>query len=149
MSREVMDLGSDELKELIVKIGSRHYLVEEAHGEAAVAYRRTMMAGAKFEEDPNDKAQGKKKKKNLQIREVPTGTAELPPVLVTHCMYCCTYNPTTEIVEKGERVTEQFVRGLPERILKPIYDWIKKNSDLDEGEDDADPLPEQTSGQKS
>ena len=149
MAHEVTDLGSEKLNEWLVKIGDKHYIVQEAHGDAAVAYRRTMMHGAEFEEAPNTEngkpKRGKKKGKGLAIRKVPTGTAELEPVLVSHCLYNCTFSEITDMVVKGDRVTEEFVRGLPERIIKPIFNWIKENSDLaeDDEEDDDDANPSQ------
>jgi hypothetical protein len=133
-----MDLGDDTLRQMAVKIGSRWFAIQEAHGDAAVAYRRCMMDGAEFEQEQEETG--------VKIRKVPMGTAELEPVLISQCMFYATYDETKDELVLGERVPEGFVRGLPNRILKPIYKWIKENSDLDEKKN---PTKQPTAEQKS
>ena len=120
----VLDLGDDQLQAMPVKIGGRWYAVVEAHGDAAVAYRRTMMQGAEFDND-ND---------GLKVRKVPVGAAELEPVLVASCTYYAEFNEKTNELILGDRVPEETVRGWPSKHLKRLYAWIKSVSDLDEKE---------------
>ena len=134
-----------------VRLGSNWYGAVEANGDASIAYRKTLMKGARFEQEKRAKAsRGKKKRgQELSIREVPTGTAELEAVLVGHCLFHANYSEKsglTLIDYPDKPVGEAFVRSLPSRIVKPIYNWIKEVSQLgEEDEEDEEDVEEANS----
>lgn len=67
------------------------------------------------------------------------GAGELQPLLVSLCLYRATKEGELPRNKDGEPdprflVPERTVRGLPSRIVKKMFKWIRETSDLDEVE---------------
>lgn len=120
------------LSEVPVRIGDKHYVLCEASEGASVAYRNAVMRAAKF--DVNGK---------------PTsadGLADAEPILVQGCLF--------EVQErKGERhlgaVSMGFVRALPARVVRQLFQKAQEISDLGPKEDSDPKASTETGGDTS
>lgn len=100
------------LIEVPVTIAGKTYTAREANEEAAAKYRSAAMRGAKMGTDGG-----------ISV-EIDGGIQAL---LVSLCLY--------EKVGDAERLVPIFdIRKWPARVVKPIFDLIKKISHLDEAE---------------
>ncbi len=103
-----------EPRTLKVTIFGKPYVLREAMGDAVVKYRNKVTSAASLS------SEGKLAKVG--------NIADAEPGLVASCLYRVTDTGVEELV------TEQFVRNLPNRIMKRLYDTIKEISDMDEVE---------------
>lgn len=96
-----------------LKIGNEKYLLCEADGEAVRVYKNLSMKAARFG------SEGK--------LESLDGVADVETQLVGDCVYDILPNG-----ERGRKQGVQFAKKLDNRILKPLFDYIKKISEIDE-----------------
>lgn len=104
-----------------VRIGKKWYTLREADEGAAVQYRSAGAACARFNPDTG-------KPERVE------GLAALQPLLVSLCLYDN---------EKDQRVSLEFVKKLPPRIVKKLYEEAQVMSHLIEGEETLETLLEQ------
>lgn len=116
-----------------VKYLKKQFVVKEARGRAVVAYRNSAMRAAKM--------------KDQEIVGI-DGLADSEIVLVAACLF--EVRPDILINDKPKELTvsETFVRDMPYRVVKPLYDWIKAVSEIDEGEDEASLLKQKAAVEK-
>lgn len=105
-------------RQLPVSIDGVEYVLREANGDVGAKYKTACIRGAKFQEG-----------KPTTVDNL----GDVEPLLVAGCLFKVT--PSGE-----EKVTEAFVRALPNRVVKPMFDWAKENSDLKEKEDTVESL---------
>ena len=103
-----------------IEIRNEKYVLCEATGEAAAKYRNHAMSCTTF--NANGKPTGVKGLGDLQI------------ILVSLCLYkSIVKGPVTTL----ERVGLDFVKDLPERIVKPLFERAKAISELGEDTDES------------
>ena len=85
-----------------------HYVAREASEEAVIAYRATMSRGTTIEEG---------------VVNMSDGISAADAVLVAYCLYKA---------DSPAHLDVSVVRAWPHRIVKPIYEWIKLVSGIDE-----------------
>ena len=109
---EELHFDSLELSEIPVTIGDKKYVLVEASEDAACQFRNATMAGTQM--------RGRKVTK--------LGTmANAAPGLVSRCLF--------EDDGVGRKaVPVATIYRWPARIIKQLFEWIKKNSDLEEDE---------------
>lgn len=98
-----------KLKEIPVTLGKGKYTLREADEDAACKWRNATMSKMKMEDG---KFSGS------------DGIADVEPLLVGSCLFN----------GDGKAVGEAFIRTLPARIVKPLFDWIQEVSGLKEKE---------------
>jgi hypothetical protein len=98
----------------VKNLGGRNYLLNEASTDAASRYRNIHFSGARYEDGKLSKVEG---------------IANADAVLLSCCI---TYS---DGAEKGQLVPIAIVNKWPERVTKPMVQWVKDNSDIDTGED--------------
>ena len=98
----------------VKNLGGRSYTLHEASTDAATRYKNKQFESANYEDG---------KLKRIE------GRADSEPLLLSLCI---TY---ADGDEKGQLVPLKVVRQWPERITKPMIEWVKDHSDLDDGED--------------
>lgn len=99
----------------VVRYMGKKYFAQEASEGAAVAYRNASLKAAKM---ADGKVIGME------------GAADVEPLLVHLCLF-----KTNDAGEKTiENVSLAEVRTWPSRIIRPIFDWIKEVSQLNEAE---------------
>lgn len=104
-----------QIKEKPVTIQGVNYVLREANGDAACKYRNALLGQVELGSDGVPKKLGK--------------VADVEPMLVSLCI--------SKVQGEGKpiaTVNEQDVRRWPNRVIKPMFEWIKKNSDLEEEE---------------
>ncbi|MFA5056492.1 MAG: hypothetical protein WC485_00125 [Opitutaceae bacterium] len=104
-----LDFSDLTIVELPVSIGDKKYVLREADGATACAYRNALMRCTKLGPDG----------KPLSM----DGIADLEPLLVAGCLF----------TQTGEPVAEEDVRKMSYRVLKPLYAKAKSISGLDGG----------------
>jgi hypothetical protein len=59
-------------------------------------------------------------------------------MLVANCLFACQFNSDTGVEESRSSIPvgEAVVRSWPNRIVKPIFEWIKDVSELSERDTD-------------
>jgi hypothetical protein len=126
MSNE-LEMKFDSLEEIVipVTIGNMKLLLHEASGEAAMAYRNTMMKGATLTKDG----------KNAQLGNV----AEAELVLLS---YCLTH-------ENGDSIPLEVLKSWPNRIVKPLCDKAEEISELVKKKAEGSENPKQPGEQSS
>lgn len=112
--------GSLEPATLPVTYNGVKYVIREASEEAVIAYRSTMSRGTTIEEG---------------VVNISEGVSAADCVLVAYCLYK---------VDSPAHVDAQLVRAWPHRVVKPLYEWVKKVSDMDE-DDTVEKLDKQIS----
>lgn len=112
-----------------VKYQNKQLVVREAVGGAVVSYRNAAMRSARMEDA-----------KVVGIN----GLADSEPILVAACLF--EIHPTVIVngTPMEKPVTVDFVKKMPYRMMKTLYDWIKKVSDIDEGETEETLLKQKT-----
>lgn len=95
-------------------LGGRKYVVHEASSDAAAKHKNTQVGGARYSGGELERMEG---------------FADADLVLLSCCV---TYD---DGAEKGQTVPLKVVKQWPERVTKPLVEWIKEHSDMDEGED--------------
>lgn len=95
-----------KIREVPVALGEANYVLREASEDAAVTYRNASMSKAKV-------ADGK-------VIGV-AGIADVEPLLVGLCLFAS---------GSDTPVGEEFVRRLPSRVVKPLYQWVIAESGL-------------------
>lgn len=103
------DFDSLELAEVPVKYRGTEYTLQEASGRAAKEYRNARIRGARLGPDGSVVSMGD------------VGTVE--PLLVSLCLFNNKNN---------KNVPQPIVESWPEKIVKPLFDWVMENSDLTE-----------------
>lgn len=98
----------------IKNLGKRNYLLHEASTEAAKKYKNCQYASAKYGDGKLERIEGR---------------ADADPLLLSLCI---TYDDGDE---KGQLVPLRVINNWPERVTKPMIDWVKDHSDLDDKED--------------
>jgi hypothetical protein len=112
---EPMDFG--DLKPMergITNLFGKNYILREASEDAARKYRNSAVRAAKMSDG---KIVGM------------DGVGDVQSVLVAACLF-----------EEGSNrcVTEAVVRTWPSRVVKPMFDWVKEVSKLDESSNSLD-----------
>lgn len=105
-------------RQLPVTIDGVDYVLREANSDVGARYKTACIRGAKFQEG-----------KPTTVDNL----GDVEPLLVAGCLFKVT--PTGE-----EKVTEAWVRTLPNRVVKPMFDWAKENSDLNNQVDTVESL---------
>ena len=99
------------LQERQIIVGGTKYLLREASEDAATKYRNAAVRGAKMSEG-----------------SVTMGDAgNVQAVLVSECLF--------ELGENGNVLRNApigIVKAWPSRVVRPLFDWIKEVSMLDE-----------------
>lgn len=113
MSEELGNFDSLELKEKGFTIGDKRYVVVEADANAAREFRNTTMIGTQM--------------KGRKVTKLGT-IADAPIKLVSCCLF-------EDDGSGRKRVPTSKLGTWPERIVKPIFEWIKEISDLEEDDD--------------
>jgi hypothetical protein len=108
---ETFDFDSNEIIEIPVKYKGLAYTLREADGDAACQYRNAAMRAMRYSEDG----------KPVGF----TNLADVEPLLVSLCLYDAA----------GNRVTRDFARALPSKILKQLFAKAKEISEIDETDD--------------
>lgn len=103
----VFDEEELKLKEIPVTLGKDKYTLREATEDAACAWRNATMSKMEM---TDGKVSGM------------GGVADVEPLLVSMCLFN----------SEGKNVGEPFVRALPSRIVKPLFEWIQEVSGLKE-----------------
>jgi len=102
------------VKETPVTVGGTKYILREASEDAACQYRNAAVRGAKMV--------------NGTVTMGDAGNVQA--LLVSLCLF--------EVNDLGDtfRVTPLVtVKGWPARVVRPLFDWIKRESMLDESKD--------------
>lgn len=106
---------SDEdlaVRETPVNLGSRgQFTLREASEDTACNYRNMAMSKTQF--------------KDGKVTSV-SNIADTEPILVGSCLFD----------SSGKAVGTEFVRSLPARIVKKLFDWVQENSDMKAKEED-------------
>ena len=99
-----------------VRYGERDFVLKEADGEAAATYRNAAMKAARFVDG---------KVTNIE------GLADVEALLVSLCLF--------EVKPDGShgRLALGFVKSLPARMLKKLYEKAMEISDLNESGTDS------------
>lgn len=108
-----------EIISVPIQIKGIKYKLVEASAEVAAKYRNKAMSGTTFSDGR------------------PTGVSglgDLQILLVSLCLYQVTVKGVEEALSP---VSEEFVKKLPDRILKPIFERAKLISELNEGGDET------------
>lgn len=102
-----LDFRSATLQQVEVLLPDGKYVLREPTGSAEIAYRAAMFARSDI--DGTGKVTA-------------AGLAECEPVLVANCLF-----------RDGEAspVGEDFVKGLPSRIMKQLFDWCREAQNSD------------------
>jgi hypothetical protein len=111
-------------KEAPVRVGAKRYVLLEATGDAAFRWRNACAKAAKMS---GGKVTG--------VGDI----ADTEALLVSYCLY--------EVDEQGRwramtdgtpdphyQVNVQVIRAWPYRCIKPLFDWVRQNSALEERE---------------
>lgn len=98
----------------VTNLGGRSYVLNEASTNAASRYRNIHFSGARYEDGKLSKVEG---------------IANADTVLLSCCI---TY---ADGAEKGQLVPIAIIDKWPERVTKPMVQWVKDNSEIDTGED--------------
>ncbi len=111
------DFDKDDLepKSKPVKYKGKEYILREAGNAAVVAYRN---ATAKSTRLTDGKLSGF------------DGLAEAEPLLVSKCLF--ELNPNGQGGNKEGAVHIEFIKSMPNRFVKPMFDWLEKVSDINE-----------------
>lgn len=104
------------LVEIPVTILGKKYLIREASGDAACKYRNAVFKSTTMGPDG----------KPVKIE----GLADVQPLLVSLCLYLVGENG-----EVGQLVPLSVVRSWPDRIIRPLFQEIKRISVLDDTDD--------------
>lgn len=96
-------------------IRKQSYILTEASEGAACAYRNASMKGVRMDEG-----------KITSLGSM----ADAQPVLVAGCLF--RLDPGSDGGTVRVPVTIQFVKDLPSRVVRPMFDWVKKVSNLEE-----------------
>lgn len=111
-----LDFNDLAPREEPVTIGTTSYVLREASGGAVVAWRNFQIRAARF-------GGGGKLERVGDI-------ADAEPLLVALCLF-----PVNDRGEAAKKhVSEDFVRGLPNRVVKVLFERAKEMSDLNEEE---------------
>jgi hypothetical protein len=102
---------SVDLRQVPVQVGRQEYILREANGAGARAYRNAMLRGARLGPDG----------KPVSIESMADG--EL--VLVQHCL----------VDKQGRQLHMQVLAGWPSRVLKALFQKAQEISDLVERDD--------------
>lgn len=98
----------------VKNLGGRDYVLNEASTDAANRYRNIHFSGARYEDGKLSKVEG---------------IANADSVLLSCCLSYADGN------EKGQLVPIAVINKWPERVTKPMVQWVKDNSDIDTGDD--------------
>lgn len=112
-----------EPTQIPVTVGGQKYILVEASGAAAKAYRRASMKGVEMENDN----EGNRTIKKLEAM------VEVESLLVSLCLYTA---PSDGSI--GVLVSQQIIEAWPARVQKGLFEKVKEISDLEEKDD----LPE-------
>jgi hypothetical protein len=102
---------SVDLRQVPVQVGRQEYILREANGAGARAYRNAMLRGARLGPDG----------KPVSIE----GMADGELVLVQHCL----------VDKQGRQLHMQVLAGWPSRVLKALFQKAQEISDLVERDD--------------
>jgi hypothetical protein len=102
---------SVDLRQVPVQVGRQEYVLREANGAGARAYRNAMLRGARLGPDG----------KPVSIE----GMADGELVLVQHCL----------VDKQGRQLHMQVLAGWPSRVLKALFQKAQEISDLVERDD--------------
>jgi hypothetical protein len=103
--------------ETIVRLNDKEYVLREASGGAAAAWRNAMLKATKLGPDG----------KPTQIDGLP----EADYLLLSMCLFRKTDTDVGEVP-----VSLLDVKRLPNRVSRPLIAWVKANSELEEADED-------------
>lgn len=101
-----------------VKVGEDEYELREASVGAAQAYRDAQLSGITLGANS----------KPVKIE----GMASSESLLVASCIYKISRDPETKEITGRQVVAEKTLKQWPTRIVKPMFEWIKEVSNLNE-----------------
>lgn len=104
-------------KEIPVSLGGKSHALREASGGAAAAWRNAMLKATKL--GPEGK---------------PTSIDGLPEADYLLLSMCLFQKSDTDVGEVNVGLAR--VKSYPNRVSKPLIQWIKDNSELEEADDD-------------
>lgn len=116
-----MDFSELTPEEMPFEYKGKRYVLIEPDGEATVAYRNAVLGSTELRD-------GK------PIRMV--GLAEAEPILVQKCVYEVIVDDKTKVETRG-RVTMVWVKALPYRVLKKLFEEAKRMGELDDKSEKA------------
>jgi hypothetical protein len=105
--------------EVPVSYGGRHFILREASGDAAARYRNALLKSTKLTDGKVSSMEG---------------MADVEPLLVSLCLW--EINPAGAGVKEGP-VSLGFIRSMPARIVKALFEKVKVMSDLAETPDES------------
>lgn len=111
------------LVKLPAYLGGKWYYLREASEAASVLYANTKMASARYE--------------GGQLTRI-EGGADVEPAVVEMCLYKTVNNKSEELLlnSNGQPVTIEkgIVATWPSTMVKPMFDWVRDNSRLDDAD---------------
>lgn len=114
-----MDFPDLERVLIPVKLGKKNYVLAEASEDAAVKYNNASMKATKFNEEG----------KAVSV----DGVADVEPLLVSMCLFEADDQGKPQYDKEGNligAVALGFVRSLPARIVKPLFERAQAISGL-------------------
>ncbi len=133
--QDQFDFDSPDLapRTMPVKYRGVEYELREATESAAIKYRDTFITRAKF----NDEG------KFSGVGAISEGEA----LLVSMCLYEKLPNGQFKIGPDGRDISCRLeeIKGWPAKVVKPLFNWVRKNSDLVEQPDTPEELEDQIS----
>lgn len=120
---ESMEFEEQELAEVLVKIGSRQYILQEANGDVVVQHRNAVLAYTKYTSEGS-------------IASL-SGIASAEPLLISKCLYTTVPvdkdKPEGPVV-KGKLAGLEFVNNLRHKTMKKLFNRLKEISDMNDDE---------------
>lgn len=120
---EVMEFEDQELAEVLVKIGSTRYILQEANGDIVVQHRNTVLAYTKYTNEGS-------------VASL-SGIASAEPLLISKCLYTTVPvdkdKPDGPVV-KDKLVGLEFVNNLRHRTMKNLFNRLKEISEMNDDE---------------
>ena len=128
MSLDLSEIRFDDLTPISIPVtlGAKSYVLKEATGDASTRYKNALMSSTKMGKDG--------KPSHVE------GLANVEPLLVSLCLFESYEVRGGELKERP--VTESFIRGLPGKIQKKLFEKVKEISGLSE-EDTLETLEKQ------
>jgi hypothetical protein len=109
-------------KEAPVRVGGKQYVLLEANGDAAFRWRNACAKAAKMSSG-----------KVVGVGDI----ADTEALLVSMCLYETDEKGMWRQMPDGSpdpkyQVPVQVIRSWPYRCIKPLFDWVRENSALEE-----------------
>jgi hypothetical protein len=117
--------------EKVVKFKGVKYILREASHDTAREFRNMNLRATHLTVDED-------KSRSARF----DGLANSQHFLVSRCLFVASPEGRTHLLPNGDvdptfRVNPQSLLNWPNRVVEPLYDWIRKVSKLDDDEDDS------------